>query len=94
VIDRADLEEVQGHLRVPRTFSSWKAAHALPASTSNLETVLVETSATLEIDRIVDPSQSIERIWTRVSRGSLFMPPIWLLFDHIIGKREQAPWLF
>jgi len=56
------LEEVQGHLRVPRTFSSWKAAHALPASTSNLETVLVETSATLEIDRIEDPSQSMLRI--------------------------------
>ena len=58
----------------PRTFSSWKAAHALPASTSSLDTVLIDTSATREIDRMDDPSQSMERIWTRVSRGSLFMP--------------------
>jgi hypothetical protein len=46
----------------------------LSRSTSNLATVLMLTSATLEIDRMDDPPQSIERIWTRVSRGSLFMP--------------------
>jgi hypothetical protein len=29
---------------------------------------------TREIDRMDDPSQSMERIWTRLCRGSLFMP--------------------
>ena len=61
-----------------RTFSSWKAAQALPASTSSLATVLIDTSATREIDRIDDPSQSIERIWTRFSMFSLFMLNIML----------------
>src|SRR5689334_15011510 len=32
------------------------------------------TSATRLIDRIDEPSQSIERIWTRLARGSLFIP--------------------
>lgn len=35
---------------------------------------MIDTSATREIDRIDDPSQSMVRIWTRVFRGSLFMP--------------------
>src|SRR5262249_44727703 len=64
----------------PRTFSSWKAAHASPASTSILPTVLMLTSTTREIDRMETPSQSIERIWTRFARGSLFMP---LLYEPL-----------
>ena len=35
--------------------------------------MLIDTSQTREIDRIDDPSQSIVRICTRVSKGSLFM---------------------
>src|ERR1035441_987733 len=57
----------------PRTFSSWKAAQAFPASTKSFETVLIDTSATRQIDRMLEPSQSIERIWTRFSIGSLFI---------------------
>jgi hypothetical protein len=34
---------------------------------------LIDTSHTREIDRMDDPSQSMVRIWTRVSIGSLFM---------------------
>ena len=37
-------------------------------------TVLMLTSATREIDRMDDPSHSIERSWTRLPTGSLFMP--------------------
>ena len=50
-----------------------------PASTSSFETVLMETSATREIDRMEEPSTSMERIWTRLFRGSLFMPSIYEL---------------
>jgi hypothetical protein len=32
------------------------------------------TPVTRAIDRMDDPSQSIERIWTRFSVGNLFMP--------------------
>ena len=60
-------------------FASWRSAQNLPASTSSLETVLIDTSATREIDRMDDPSQSMERIWTRFARGSLFMPLIYEL---------------
>src|SRR5262245_49721538 len=59
--------------RTPHTFSSWKAAHASPASTSIFATVLIDTPTTREIDRIEALSQRIERIWTRLARGSLFM---------------------
>jgi hypothetical protein len=38
------------------TFSSWNAAHALPASARSFETVLIDTSHTREIDRMDDPS--------------------------------------
>src|SRR5216683_3206765 len=58
----------------PRTALSWWASAASPASHSSLSTVLIETSATRLIDRIDEPSHSIERIWTRLVRGSLFMP--------------------
>src|SRR5579863_471755 len=56
-----------------RTFSSWKAAQAVPASIRSFVTVLIDTSVTREIDRMDDPSQSMERIWTRFSTGSLFI---------------------
>ena len=46
---------------------------ALPASISILLTVLIDTSHTRETERMDDPSHSIERIWTRVSVGNLFM---------------------
>jgi hypothetical protein len=36
--------------------------------------VLIDTSHTREINRMDDPSQSIERIWARLAGGSLFMP--------------------
>ena len=39
-------------------------------------TVLIDTSQTRETDRIEAPSTRRLRIWTRVSRGSLFMPLI------------------
>ena len=45
-----------------------------PASTSSFVTVLIETPHTRETERIDDPSTSMERIWTRFSNGSLFMP--------------------
>src|SRR5712692_1370824 len=57
----------------PLTCSSWYAQQALPASISSLVTVLRETPVTRVIARMDDPSQSIERIWTRLARGSLFM---------------------
>ena len=41
-------------------------------------TVLIDTSHTREIDRMDDPSQSMERIWTRVSSGNLFILNIML----------------
>jgi hypothetical protein len=51
-----------------------EAAQASPASISSWETVLIDTPVIRETERMLDPSQSIERIWTRVSKGSLFMP--------------------
>ncbi len=44
---------------------------ASPASASSLATVLIDTSATRLMERIELPSQSMERIWMRVARGSL-----------------------
>lgn len=43
-------------------------------SLNSLDTVLMETSATRDIDRMEEPSTSMERIWMRLFRGSLFMP--------------------
>ena len=56
-----------------RTVSSWMVRQASPASTSSLETVLIDTSATRLIERMDDPSQSMARIWARVAIGSLFI---------------------
>src|SRR5437870_3600762 len=56
-----------------RTFSSWNAAQARPAWTNSRLTVLIDTSATRAIARMLDPSQSIERIWTRFSMDSRFI---------------------
>src|SRR5687767_2414470 len=53
----------------PRTASPWNAAQTLPVSTSSLETVLIETSAKLDTERIEFPSQSIERICARLCRS-------------------------
>src|ERR1700730_2751295 len=61
-------------LATPRTVSSWNRAHTGPTAASILYTVLMLTSATRLIDRIDEPSHSMERIWTRLVRGSLFMP--------------------
>src|SRR3954466_3824595 len=58
----------------PCTVSSWIDRHASPASHSSLETVLIDTSATRLIDRMETPSHSMERIVTRLARGSLFIP--------------------
>ena len=40
-------------------------------------TVLIDTSQTREIERMDEPSQSIVKICTRVSSGSLFMRAIY-----------------
>ena len=71
-------EQVAGDLRLqddelPRTFSSWNLAHTRPASTSSLDTVLIETSTMRDTERMDDPSQSIERICTRLDVDNLFM---------------------
>ena len=62
--------------RTPRTVAAGGAAHALPASTSSAETVLMDTSATRLMDRMEDPSTSMERIWMRLARGSLLLIPL------------------
>ena len=54
-----------------RTVRSWKASQAAPASARVLATVLMLTSTTREIDRMDDPSQSMERIWTRLAMWQL-----------------------
>src|SRR5690554_6899179 len=59
-----------------RTSLSCRSAQNLPASTKSFETVLIDTSQMREIERMDDLSQSRVRIWTRVFRGSLFMPLI------------------
>src|SRR5262249_560276 len=76
------------------TVRSWKAAQNVPASTSSFETVLIDTSATREIDRMDDPSQSMERIWTRFERGSLFMPllsELLCLVSSIVFTKQKSP---
>jgi hypothetical protein len=74
-----------------RTCSSCSLAQNVPASTSSLKTVLIDTSATREIDRMDDPSHSMERIWTRLLRGSLFMREIQIDFvvKSIKYRRED-----
>ena len=42
----------------------------------SFDTVLIETSASRETERIEAPSVSMERIWARLATGSLFMPGI------------------
>jgi hypothetical protein len=47
--------------------------------------LLIDTSATREIYRVDDTSQSIERIWTHLARGTLFMPqmpPVYTAFSR------------
>src|SRR5436305_1496082 len=55
------------------TSLSWISQQASPASTSSLLTVLIDTSHTRLIERMDEPSHSMERIWTRLARGSLFI---------------------
>ncbi len=45
-----------------RTVSSWKVAQAFPASTSSFDTVLMDTSASRETERMEAPSHSMARI--------------------------------
>jgi hypothetical protein len=45
----------------------------------SLVTVLIDTPTTREIDRMEEPSTSMERIWTRFARGSLFILNIMLI---------------
>ena len=62
---------------------------AAPASLSIFTTVLIDTSHTREIDRMDDASQSIERIWTRLFTGSLFIAVICellILASSMIGN--------
>ena len=55
--------------------------------------------ATREIERRDEPSTSMERIWTRLARGSLFMPRVYeisclpasILFTYRQGKRRARP---
>ena len=52
-------------IRADHGIGDKSAAETLP--------VLIDTSATREIDRMDDPSQSMARIWVRLARGSWFM---------------------
>lgn len=52
---------------------------ASPASSNSFVTVLIDTSATRDTARMEEPSTSIERIWARFSRGSLFILKIYAL---------------
>jgi hypothetical protein len=45
-----------------RTLASWNPAQKRPASSKSFDTVLIETSASRETERIEAPLQSIERI--------------------------------
>jgi hypothetical protein len=49
--------------------------------------VLIETSTTREIERMDDPSQSIERIWARLSVGNLFMALTITLALYLSSKK-------
>src|SRR3984893_213539 len=60
-------------LFTPRTARSWNSAHAAPASCNSLSIVLKLTSTTRLIDRIDEPSHSMDRICERLCVGSLFM---------------------
>jgi len=62
VAERPDFIALDSLAGTLRTVASWKAAQAIPASISSLDTVLIETAAIREIDRMDDPSQSMERI--------------------------------
>ena len=58
---------------MPRTCSSWYAAHAFPASVYNFATVLMLTPEIRVMARMLVPSTSIERICARFVVDSLFM---------------------
>src|SRR3954449_10509129 len=47
------------------------------------------TSQTREIDRMDDPSQSMARIWVRLSNGSLFILKL-CLTEHVLSRSSFA----
>ena len=47
-----------------------------PVSSRSFDTVLIDTSARRETERIEAPSQSMARIWARLAISSLFMPEL------------------
>jgi hypothetical protein len=63
----------------PITCSSWNAALNLPASIKSFATVLIDTSARRETERMDEPSHSILSIWARAFIDSLFMLKIYEL---------------
>ena len=62
VLHAADLCVMEGRAR-------------LAGIRQQLATVLIDTSTTREIDRMEEPSHSMERIWTRLAQGQLVHAP-------------------
>ena len=60
-----------------------------PTGSKGFQLVLIDTSATRLIERMDEPSQSMARIWTRLERGSLFMPKFILNFLHYNKQKVQ-----
>ena len=67
-------------MATPRTLASWKATQAAPASTSSLLTVLIETSAMREIDRMDEPFAQHGEDLGVLREGQLFYVYITLSF--------------
>jgi hypothetical protein len=70
-----------------RTVRSWKFSHAVPAAIRSLETEFSVTSQTRAVERMDEPSQSMERIWTRLSKGSLFMTSKMIYLNTIVKHK-------
>jgi hypothetical protein len=60
--------------------------------TDVIETVLIDTSHTREIDRMEDPSQSIARIWVRLSRvvSRALLPLALMATVSTVNAEQQA----
>ena len=72
-----------------RILASWKQAQNLPASTSSFDTVLIDTSASRETDRMNDSSQSMARIRQHWATESLF---ICFLYELLcLGRVDKLP---
>jgi hypothetical protein len=67
----------------------------MPAFRNSLSTASYEQSTTRQIDRIDDPSQSIDRIWARLCVSSLFMTQkvtdVMAFDKHYVGYDFQHP---